>query len=258
MAKETENKEVTSSRDRMMALAQERFPNRRFQIGNAQNAENAQGEAIDNLDDAIMEMLDDYARGKEQYDQNNKKLADLLASDSSSAEFLQRWVETGDPRKAIIEVFGDDLGMSEEAKAGFETQLSEWRERKKANDELNEAASANWEQSLSVLEEWGNAKNLTLEQKRDVMMRLLAITFNGMENKYSAEDFDLALRAINHDVDVESARREGVVTGRNERIAAARRDRSTAGLMPPTAPGGQGGRIKEAKPKSESPWAGIK
>ena len=258
MAENTENKEVMSARERMLARAQERFPERKFNLPGTESAQSAQnGENIDDLDDAIMEMMEEYAAGKAKNDEYNEKLAALLSSDASSAEFLQRWIETGDPRQAIVETFGDDLGMSDEAKAGFETQLADWRERKKVNDELNEAAGQNWENSLAELEAWGNEKGLSLEQKRDVMLRLLAITFNGMENKYSREDFDIALSSINHDADVAVARHEGEVQGRNEKIVAARRDRKTAAAMPPATPGGQGGFIREEKPKKNNPWEGI-
>ena len=96
-----------------------------------------------------------------------------------------------------------------------------------------------------------------MEQKRDVMLRLLAIAFNGMENKYSTEDFDLALNAINHDSDVATARQEGEVAGRNERIAAARRDRTAAGNMPPAPTGRQGGAMSEPRPKKRSFWGEV-
>ena len=150
-----------------------------------------------------------------------------------------------------METFGDELGMSEEGQAKFKDQLAGWRERKSANDALVAEAETNWNNSLQALEDWGNGKGLTLEQKRDVMLRLLAITFSGMENKYTAEDFDLALNAINHDNDVAAARAEGQVAGRNERIAAARRDRAAAAAMPPVAAGGQGGRTRERRPAKE-------
>ena len=151
-------------------------------------------------------------------------------------------------------------GFTEEGQAKFKDQLAGWRERKSANDALEAEAEKNWQDSLTALEEWGNAKGLDLEQKRDVMLRLLAITFNGMENKYAAEDFDLAWNAINHDSDVEAARAEGEVAGRNAKIVANRRDRQTAGTMPPAPTGGQGAATKERKPQAgeENPWAGIK
>jgi len=237
---------VMSSRERMLSRARERFPDRTFaDLGETP------GEGTADLDDAIDEMLEDLLSRQKTNDENNARLNELLMSDPTAAEFIQQWVETGDPRTAIVETFGDDLGMSEEGREQFRAQLDGWRERKAQNDALESEAESNWQASLSALEEWGDAKSLSLEQKRDVMLRLLAITFNGMENKYSAEDFDLAYNAINHDADVAAARAEGQVAGRNERIAAARRDRSAAGAMPPAPTGGQGGFVRERRPARE-------
>ena len=254
MAK-SDNTKKPSARENLLSRARERYPDRNFaDIGAAP----AEGTA--DLDEAINDMLTDFTTKQAAYDENNNKLRDLLISDPSAAEFVQKWVETGDPRTALVETFGDELGMSEEGQQKFKDQLAGWRERKSANDALEAEAQTNWENSLQALEDWGGAKNLSLEQKRDVMLRLLAIVFNGMENKFSAEDFDLALNAINHDSDVATAREEGEVAGRNERIAAARRDRAAAGSMPPAPTGRQGGAMAEPKPArtSNSPWAGIK
>lgn len=239
----------------MLSRARERYPDRTFADLDATEPQ----EGVANLDDAINEMLEDYASRQSAYDENNNKLRDLLITDPSAAEFVQKWVETGDPRTALVETFGDELGMSEEGQAKFKDQLTGWRERKAANDALEAEADANWNNSLQALEDWGNAKGLSLDQKRDVMLRLMAITFNGMENKYNTEDFDLALNAINHDTDVAAAREEGEVAGRNEQIAASRRDRATAANMPPAPAGRQGGRVPQPKPNQpSSPWSGIK
>ena len=246
MANEVNVMNEASAREKMLARARERYPDRTFaDIGAAPQ------EGTADLDDAINEMLEDYASRQATYDENNARLSELLMSDPTAAEFIQKWVETGDPRTAIVEAFGDDLGMSEESRESFKGQLDGWRERKAANDALEAQAEANWQESLAALEVWGNEKGLSLEEKRDVMLRLLAITFNGMENKYSAEDFDMAYNAINHDTDVAAARAEGEIAGRNERIAAARRDRNAAAAMPPAPAGGQGGRTRERRPAKE-------
>ena len=252
---ETDNTTKPTSRENLLSMARERYPDRTFSDIGAEPQE-----GVSDLDDAINEMLQEYATKQATYDENNNRLRDLLLTDPSAAEFIQKWIETGDPRTALVETFGDDLGMSEEAQANFKGELDGWRERKNANDALEAEAENNWQASLSALEEWGNGKGLSLEQKRDVMLRLLAITFNGMENKYSTDDFDIAYNAINHDTDVAEARAEGEVAGRNAKIEAARRDRNAATAMPPTAVGGQGGAARERRPRPESnsPWAGIK
>lgn len=240
----------------MLSRARERYPDRKFADLDATEPQ----EGVADLDDAIDEMLQDYATRQKTYDENNARLTELLLSDPTAAQFIQKWINTGDPRTALVEAFGDDLGMTEEGRKNFKGQLDSWRERKAANDALESEAENNWQASLTALDEWGNAKGLSLEDKRDVMLRLLAITFNGMENKYAADDFDLAYNAIHHDNDVAAARAAGEVAGRNAKIAASRRERGVSGAMPPSATGGQGGRTVERTPSTEerSVWADVK
>ena len=247
--------DTMNSRQKMLERARERFPDRTFADLDATEPQ----EGVANLDDAINEILEDYSSRQATYDENDNKLKKLLVSDPSSAEFIQRWVETGDPRTALVETFGEELGIAEEKAAEFKDQLEGWRARKAENDALNAEAEANWDASLAALEEWGNAKGLSLEQKRDVMVRLLAIVTGGIVNKYGVEDFELAYNAINHDTDVAAARTAGEIAGRNERIAATRRNRATAQAMPPAVVGGQGARTQERRPvQSDSPWANVK
>ena len=187
MAKSKEKKAV-SSREKMLSRARERFPDRTFADLGAEPAE-----GVADLDDAIDEMLEDYSTKQKAYDDNNARLRDLLMSDPTSAEFIQKWIETGDPRTALVEAFGDELGISEEGREKFKANLESWRERKSANDALEAEADANWNASLEALNAWGDAKGLSLEEKRDVMLRLLGITFNGMENKYAEKARSLAV-----------------------------------------------------------------
>lgn len=251
---DTTNKTPKASRQNLLSRARERFPDRTFAELDA-----VPEEGVADLDDAIDEMLTDLSNKQAAYDEKNAKLSQLLVSDPTAASFMKKWVETGDPRTAIVEIFGDDLGISEEGQSRFKDQLSGWRERKAANDALEAEAEANWQNSLQALDAWGDAKGLSLEEKRDVMLRLLAITFNGMENKYDAEDFDIAYNAIHHDADVAEARKEGEVAGRNAKITAARRDRAASGTMPPAPTGRLGGAIRDVTPQGKkSPFAGIK
>lgn len=253
---ESKTKNTESSRSRLLAMAREQYPDRNF--ADLEGGE-AQGD-VDSLDDAIDEILQGYITKQKTYDENNSKLRDLLLSDPESAEVVQAWVETGDPREALVRVFGDEYGISDEGREKFKDDLAAWRKRREENDALNAEAEKNWQDSLNALVEWGNGKGLSAEQQRDVMLRLLSITFNGMANKYGPEDFDLAINAINHDADVAVARREGEVAGRNAKIKSEYRDRSVASAMPPASRSGQGGKVleKTPSPEDDNPWSRIK
>lgn len=239
----------------MLSRARERYPDRTFADLGAEPQE-----GVADLDEAISEMLEEYATNQKTYDEKNGRLSELLMSDPSAAEFIQKWVDTGDPRTALIEAFGDELGMNEESQANFKESLASYRERKSANDALEAAAQENLQASYAALDQWGDAKGLSLEDKRDVFLLLFGIVANGMENKYTPEDFEMAYNALHYANDVANARHEGEVAGRNSKIEAARHDRTAAGNMPPVAGGRQGGVVKEKtpEPKKVNPFAGIR
>lgn len=255
MAKEDTGIKATA-REKMLALARDRFPERNFADLDAQEP----AADVADLDEAINEIIEGYATQQAEMDEKNSRLVELLKTDPDSVDVFLDWMDNGDFRSAIVNVFGDELGISEEAGQKFKEGLEGWREKRQAAATLEEESRANWENSLAELSKWGDAKGLSVEQMRDVMLRLLAITYSGMENKYTADDFDLAFNAQNYSNDVAAARQAGEVAGRNARMAETRRERAGAGGMPPVAAGSQGGFTRERAPKreSDSPWAGVK
>lgn len=253
MAK-TENQSVADYRSQLMSRAKEKFPDRNFEPQDGQNEQNGQA-----LEQALIEMLDESNGKINEYTEMNNRMLDLFMGDPQSSEFLNRWAETGDPRAALVEVFGDDLAelASEEGRGKFSEGLASWRKRKSDNDNLAKEAEQNWNKSLEDLEEWGNANGLSQEQKVAVLMKLVQIAADGLQNKYSTEDFDMALKVMNFDSAVQTAREEGEVAGRNAKIRAEKKGRS-AGQVMPSIKGGQGLRVKEPEVKQpKTIWGGI-
>lgn len=254
MAEETINNVTPSpsSRDRLRSRAMEQFPDRRFADPSSPESQ----EGADDLDDAIEEMVEGLSSRQSEYDENNNRLKEVLMGDPDAPLFLENWIKYKSPAIAYNVMYGDGEGLEDEARAAYDRRVGMQAEKEKAESE----AAANWQQSLEAVDSWGDSKGLSFEQKRDVMVRLLGIVFNGMENRYGPEEFDMALASINHDSDVEAARTEGEIAGRNERIAAARRERGSAPSVPSAPAGGQGARMPIQKPQvdEQSPWAGIR
>ena len=212
------------------------------------------------MEQAILDMMTESEARIAENDSKNAQLVNLFASDPVSAEFVSKWAETGDPRKALIETFGDDLEelSTEEGRSKFSEDLQGWRDRRAENDRMNEEADANWQQSLSDLDAWGNEKGMDDDQKAAVILRLIKIASEGLMNKYGREDFEMVYKETNYDSAVASARSEGEIAGRNAKIAETRRERSAANTMPPS-PSGQGIRAREPRPAPQrSVWSGIK
>ena len=246
---ETDNKAVTTPHDELLSRATQRFPDRRFGSQSGQDGQEGQ-EGQDDLEQAILDMMTESEARIAENDSKNAQLVNLFASDPVSAEFVSKFIET----------FGDDLEelSTEEGRSKFSEDLQGWRDRRAENDRMNEEADANWQQSLSDLDAWGNEKGMDDDQKAAVILRLIKIASEGLMNKYGREDFEMVYKETNYDSAVASARSEGEIAGRNAKIAETRRERSAANTMPPS-PSGQGIRAREPRPAPQrSVWSGIK
>lgn len=253
---EIDNKEVKSYREQLRDRMAGLYPDRNFAGENGENGEN--GAEI--LDQAILETLDGLTSSRDEYTAKNKALADLFYNDPLSAEFVQKWMETGDPRTALVETFGDDLKdlATEEGRGRFPEALNSWRSRKAENDRLSEEADANWSKTLEDLEAWGNENGLSVDQKVEVITRLFDITAGGLMKKFEPSDFEMVWKVMNYDTNLSNARQEGEVAGRNAKIEENRRRRQAAGMMPPSL-NGQGSPAVERRPQEpKSIWDGIK
>lgn len=250
-----ENQPIKTKREELKELMRTMYPDRAFGPTNGVDGEG--GEGGEELESAILETLDELVRTRDEGRAKNAALNKLLFGDPRAAEFVNLWVETGDPFSAIATIFGDEVDLkSEEGRTKYKNELSAFSAKRESDAKLNQEAEANWNASLEALDSWGNSKNLSEEDKVNIMLRLVGITANGLVNKYEDADFDMAYKANTYDKAVGDARHEGEVTGRNARIDENKRARQAMQAMPP-ALSGQGMQVKP-KPKNDSPWAGIK
>ena len=245
--KTTDNKQITTGRDKLRQRASTRFPDRKFVPDVPDVPEEG---SLDDLDDAISEMMDEQDSKMGEMNAKLEKLQQLMYSDPQSAEFISLWLETGDPRAALVEVFGDDLSdlATEEGRNKFSGNLKNWRERKAKNDELSSQYDSNWNAFLEKLNTWGDGKGLDNEKKANVAARLIDVYEKGLTNAYDEDDFEMAYKALSYDKDVAVARQEGEVSGRNAKIQSQRRTRTPQEGMPPSGAGSRGMRMPAPQP----------
>jgi len=239
---ETEN--VMTPRDRIRDRYAQRHPDRDF------SGENAS----DELDDLVISELEKYDAELEGYRSNDKKVKDLFNSDPRSGRFLVSWASGGgNPIQYILDIFGPDITealQSEEGRAKIVESTNKYLERKAAEEEGEAQRMANYEQSISELSAFAQEKGLSDDQAKEIFEKVNQIGFDVIEGKYTRESFEMAYNAMNYKADVETARKEGEVAGKNHKIKERLAKVEKPIDMPP-AVGGQGAGAPEQKPKTQ-------
>lgn len=237
----TENKEVTTSRDRIRDRFVQKYPERDF---NGENASN-------DLDDLIVSELEAYDKELEESRAQNKKMVDLFNRDPRSAGLLMDMAAGGDPITYLLTAFGPELMdalQSEEGRAKISESTSKYLERKASEEAGEQERMANYEKSIQDLAAYAEEKGLSDEQAIKIFEKVNQVGFDVIEGIYTRETFDMAYNAMNYTADVETARKEGEVAGRNAKIEEKLAKVEKPVDMPP-AVGGQASSVAETRPK---------
>ena len=169
----------------------------------------------------ISDDSDQYDQQMEAYKGRERKLSDMIGADPRSAKYLVDMANGKDPVVGLVSTFGieikdilDDPDKQEElAEAN-----KQYMERVTKSKELDEEYEKNMEVTLETLRQFQSESGLSDEQIDEAVKFLLGIIHDGVMGKFSQETLDMALKAINHDTDVQAATDEGRVAGRNDKI----------------------------------------
>lgn len=239
-----DNQTVRSSRERWRDRLSKRYPDREF---TGQDGTDAQ----DVIDDSLEEMFSEYETRENEYTNNSRKLNELFASDPRVGTLFLRWAEGGNIMEHLIEDFGDeflDALTSEEGKEKFLEAQTRWLDRVNKNKAAEEEAAANFQKSIETLNAFQEEHNLTDEEAIAVFDKVHKIGADMIRGIYEADSFLLALNAINHDKDVNVARAEGELAGKNAKIKEKMRSGAELERELPPSLGGQGSGVPERKP----------
>ena len=204
----TDNQEVKSKRDAMSERLKTRYPDREFADDEAMYAQ-------------ISDDYDDYDEQLSGYQDREKKLVDMFNSDPRSAHFLSNWSDGSDPVVEFVRMFGPDIKERLEDPE-WQEQLAaankDFVERVAKEKELEAQYDANLDETKENLKQFQEANGLSDAQVDEVFGVLAGIVGDGLVGKFSVASMELAMKAINHDEDVEVANQEGEVRGRNTKI----------------------------------------
>ena len=155
------------------------------------------------------------------YKEREKSFSDMFTSDPRSAAFITAWRKGEDPAIGFIRQFGDDLrdALDDPEKQEALAQANkEYVERVEKSKKLDAEYDKNIVETLKYLDEQVQSGKMSEQQIDDAMELLVKICHDGIVGKFSPETIDMAVKALNHDKDVEEADYEGEVRGRNTKI----------------------------------------
>ncbi len=242
----TTNQEVTNYHDLLVGKVKSRFSDRDFNGPDGQISTNS-------LERGIVDALnEDEARikGYSELEEKTNALNEIFNNSPRSAVFLNTLATTGDPSAAIYKAYGKEAhdafveGDASELITSIEAEDAKLRAE---NEKFEEEKTANLKASFERLDKWGESKGLNEDQKVQTFMRFYDILSDALLGIYSEELFEMGWKADHYSDDVESARHEGEVAGRNANIKEKMARRQETEAMPP-ALSGQGVRAQESRP----------
>lgn len=255
---DSQNQNVTNYRDELLGRMKSRFPDRTFDSPDGTDSPNS-------LEQSIIEALDEDntkyneldARFKD-YAEDVDKIRFIFSKSPRSAVYLNEMARTGNPGVALRKAYGAQaLAALEDGNASeLIAKIEEEDAKSRAENEAYEKEKEdNLRKSFAALDAWGNEKGLDEDGKVKVFMRFYDILSDAIIGKYGTELFEMGWKADHYDADIATARHEGEVTGRNEKIKETTRRRQESSAMPP-ALAGQGVRADEKSKKNDipDPW----
>lgn len=202
-----ENEQTKSKKEILLERMRGKYPDNNFD-----DEESLYGQVVDDFVESD-NALKDY-KGREE------QLADLFMSDPRSAKFLTDWRAGGDPAIALIRQFGTEIKDAIDDPERLEEIAEankEFVERVAKEKELEDTYQKNLAESLEGLEKYQQAHGLSDEDIDKAMEFLIGVISDGLMGKFAESSIDMAFKAINHDIDVETASAEGEIRGKNSR-----------------------------------------
>lgn len=170
----------------------------------------------------ISDDYDEYDNQIGQYKERESRLTDLFSKDPRSAQFITDMAKGNDPWLAVIERLGidgvTDLINDPSKQAEYAEANKKYVERLAKEKSLEEEYQKNFAESMDLLEQIQKEKQLGDETIDAAMNLVMSIANEAIVGKFTAETINMALNAVNHDADVQNARTEGTVAGRNAKI----------------------------------------
>lgn len=218
-----ENQEQKSRKEGVMSRLRTRHP----------DSEYADDEALfGQIDDDYA----DYDRRLGEYEEREGKMAKLLGKDPRAAQFISDLAKGEDPWIAVLKRLGaegvTDLMNDPSKQEAYAEANKEYVARVAREKDLEKEYETNFAESMNLLQQIQTEQGLSdevVDAAMDIVMRMVN---DAVVGKFSRETIDMALKMVSRDADIENARSEGEVAGRNAKIEAQLRKSQQGDGMP--------------------------
>lgn len=170
----------------------------------------------------INDDYDAYEKDLGELRDRESKLTDMFSKDPRSARFITDMAKGEDPFIGVIENLGidgvTDLINDPSKQEAYAEANKKYLERLARENDMAADFEKNIAESMDVLEKIQQERGLGDETVDAAMNLLISISNDAVVGKFSPESIDMALKAVTHDADMENARTEGTVAGRNAKI----------------------------------------
>ena len=223
---------------------------------------------IDNEDEYYAALSEDYdnydnqtkalTEENERYKNNEKMIVDFVTANKNNGMYLDDLMNGKDIFESAVSRHGYDGVLeylqSEEAREKYRAADEEYRNRLDRNKALDEESTKNLAKTDKALLAAIEEGRFTRDECTKAIDFLMDINDGLNVNHCKPEWIEMALKAMNHDNDVETAREEGRVDGVNEGVEKQMRNKKVSGVPSnsPSMPVGAGGKNPIGKNNGKS------
>lgn len=200
---------------------------------------------------AISDDFDKYDKDLQGYKDREKEFSQLLMDNPRSGAFIQDLVNGVSPAVSLVRRYGDKI-KDDMNDPQFQEELAkaekDYLDRISKSKELDAVYEKNIEETIAYLDKMEQEGAIAGKDIDDAMELLFKVVDDGIKGKFSSETIDMAIKAINHDKNVEEAYSDGEIKGRNEKIDEKLRKRGKGDGLPQL--GGKNNKYGGGKPKT--------
>lgn len=186
------------------------------------------------------------------YRKNNQALVDVMGKNKAFGAMLSAAKDGTDPFLWLSKNLGVDiteLAQNPDYAKKISEAAQEYQKAQEEGEQKKTEINNNWKATFEALDKAKDELGLSTDEAYQLGSEVLQIISDAQNGIVSVETFKRLRDGGRYDDDVKSAREEGTIAGRNERISEDLRKKNPDGI-PPSLPSSGAGTPTPSKDKS--------